>query len=288
VSESQAGVFTARQAVQAGWTFPRIRRRLDAGLWVPVLGRGIAVAGDALSAQQFGWAVHLSVPSGTVSHLSAGAVHGFPGLEAEAGGHVIARTHRGTADLQAHRDPLTDADRVWIGGLPLTSRRRTAIDCLSLLDRDAAVELWGWLLTHSILTVDQLGVAVRDRVGRRGVRTLLMLLELGRTGAASVAEQRLHRLLRAAALDGWQANVPLHDGAGLIGVADVLFDAARLVIEVDGFAAHRGRDRFVADRRRQNRLVNAGYTVLRFTWDDLRDRPDAVLGEIRQNLAHDR
>ena len=284
----QAGVFTARQAVQEGWTYPRIRRRLDAGLWIPVLGRGITVAGGEVSAQQFGWAVHLSVRSGAVSHLSAGAVHGFPGIEAGAGGHVIAQLHRAPGGIRVHRDRLANADRVWIGGLPLTSRRRTAIDCLALLGGDAAVELWGWLLTRGILTVDQLGSAVRERVGRRGEPTLLRLLELGRTGAVSIAEQRLHRLLRAGGLDGWQANVPIQDGTGLIGVADILFAEARLVVEVDGFVAHRGRDGFVADRRRQNRLVNAGYTVLRFTWDDLRDRSDSVLAEIRQVLAQGR
>lgn len=122
-------------------------------------------------------------------------------------------------------------------------------------------------------------------MGRRGGQNLLRLLELGRTGAASVAEQRLHRLLRAAGLDGWQAAVPVEDGAGLIAVADVLFAGARLVIEVDGFAVHGGRDRFVSDRRRHNRLVAAGSTVLRITWDDLRDRPDVVLAQIRQSLS---
>jgi very-short-patch-repair endonuclease len=38
-----------------------------------------------------------------------------------------------------------------------------------------------------------------------------------------------------------------------------------LVIEVDGWAYHRTPDRFQRDRERQNRLVAAGWTVLRFT-----------------------
>ncbi len=44
-------------------------------------------------------------------------------------------------------------------------------------------------------------------------------------------------------------------------------------------------DRFVADRRRQNALVNARWTVLRFTWHDLDARPDDVLNEIRVALT---
>ncbi len=237
-AQSQAGVFTAQQAVQEGWTYARVRRRLASGLWAPVVGKGIAVAGERFSGQQVGWAVHLSVPSATVSHLSAAAVHGFPVAAGLPDGHVIAQMHRAPTGILVHRDRLTKAEREWIGGVPVTSRRRTAIDCLALLDWDAAVGLWAWLLSRGVLTADQLAAAVRQRVGRRGVTTLVRLLELARTGAASVAEQRLHRLLRGAGLAGWRANVPIHDGAGLIAVADVLFAEARLVIEVDGFAAH--------------------------------------------------
>ena len=43
-------------------------------------------------------------------------------------------------------------------------------------------------------------------------------------------------------------------------------------------------DRFVDDRRRQNAVVNLHWTVLRFTWHDLVDRPDAVVNEIRTAL----
>jgi len=49
---------------------------------------------------------------------------------------------------------------------------------------------------------------------------------------------------------------------------------------VDGWAWHSTADRFRADRRRQNALILAGWTVLRFTWDDLVHRPDAVLAQI--------
>jgi hypothetical protein len=43
-------------------------------------------------------------------------------------------------------------------------------------------------------------------------------------------------------------------------------------------------DRFAQDRVRQNALVLAGWTVLRFTWHDLMSRPQAVVAEIRAAL----
>jgi hypothetical protein len=46
---------------------------------------------------------------------------------------------------------------------------------------------------------------------------------------------------------------------------DLAYPDAKLAIEVDGFDFHRARAAFDADRRRQNDLVAAGWTVLRFT-----------------------
>lgn len=68
----------------------------------------------------------------------------------------------------------------------------------------------------------------------------------------------------------------------MIAVVDLLFEQRRVVVEVDGWRSHRSHDAFVSDRRRQNKLVAAGYQVLRFTWDDLVNDPDDV---VRQVLA---
>jgi very-short-patch-repair endonuclease len=65
---------------------------------------------------------------------------------------------------------------------------------------------------------------------------------------------------------------------------DVAFGQVRLAIEVDGWAFHTTPARFQRDRQRQNRLVAAGWTVLRFTWHDLTDRPDYVLATVRALL----
>jgi very-short-patch-repair endonuclease len=59
----------------------------------------------------------------------------------------------------------------------------------------------------------------------------------------------------------------------------------KIIVELDGQQFH-GRDRFQADRTRDQRLVAAGYVVLRFTWDDLINRPDDVIERIRRTMAH--
>ena len=64
------------------------------------------------------------------------------------------------------------------------------------------------------------------------------------------------------------------------------FPELRIAIEVDGWAHHSDVDRFRHDRQRQNTLVALGWTVLRFTWTDLTDRPAYVIATIR-TLLHE-
>ncbi|WP_089304094.1 endonuclease domain-containing protein [Geodermatophilus pulveris] len=56
-----------------------------------------------------------------------------------------------------------------------------------------------------------------------------------------------------------------------------------VLVEFDG-DVHRERDVFVNDLRRHNRLVAAGWTVLRFTSADVLGRPAGVVAEIRRAL----
>ncbi len=70
----------------------------------------------------------------------------------------------------------------------------------------------------------------------------------------------------------------------MIGVVDLLFEQARLIVEIDGWRSHGSHQAFVLDRRRGNRLKAAGYDVLNFTWDDLVERPAEVVAEVRALL----
>ena len=74
------------------------------------------------------------------------------------------------------------------------------------------------------------------------------------------------------------------DEAGrFAGRADLAWPAQRVLVEFDG-DLHRHRDVFVNDLRRQNRLVAAGWTVLRFSSADLLGRPEELVAEVRAAL----
>ncbi|HEY2503000.1 MAG TPA: DUF559 domain-containing protein, partial [Mycobacterium sp.] len=98
--------------------------------------------------------------------------------------------------------------------------------------------------------------------------------------AGSAAERLLIRLLREGVVRGWVIG---YESEGF--VIDVAFPGARVAVEVDGWAWHVDVERFNADRRRQNRLVAAWWTVLRYTWHDLTQRPAEVIAEIRAEVG---
>jgi very-short-patch-repair endonuclease len=67
-------------------------------------------------------------------------------------------------------------------------------------------------------------------------------------------------------------------------IVDILFEKARLVLEIDGWETHSSRTAFEHDRRRRNELVLAGFVVLNFTWRQLQDDPAWVIRCVRRAL----
>jgi hypothetical protein len=285
IAASQAGAFTARQAVSAGRTPRQVQRRSTAGRWVTVAGRGLAETGRPLTAHSLAWSAQLTWPDATASHLTAAQIHGFA-VRPDPLAHVIAlQRHAGMAGIRNHRQPLAADDVRILGGLAITSRRRTAVDCLSWLGLDDALDLWAWLSSRQLITRSCLAGAIADRAGWRGTPQLLTLLRLVRRGAASRGELELHRLLDAAGIRGWVAGARVSDRAGVIAVVDVLFPRQRVVVEVDGWRSHGSREAFELDRSRQNRLAAAGYVTLRVTWAQLTRQPHIVVRDLREVLA---
>jgi len=89
-------------------------------------------------------------------------------------------------------------------------------------------------------------------------------------------ETRLRLLLLNAGLPRPEVQADL-----LIARADLYYPSARLVIEYDG-GNH--RERLADDDRRQNALVDAGYSVLRYTAVDVYRRPEVIIRQVRRAL----
>ncbi len=97
--------------------------------------------------------------------------------------------------------------------------------------------------------------------------------------AESPMESRLRMLLVLAGLPRPEAQVSLYDEeGGFVARPDLYYREARLGLEYDG---ENHCDRMTADNRRQNRLHQIGVSLLRYTAPDLRERPAAIVAEVR-------
>jgi very-short-patch-repair endonuclease len=106
---------------------------------------------------------------------------------------------------------------------------------------------------------------------------------LGRPHPRSAAEaelyQRISRDQDLCQLFGF--NRPVKSVRGSNFIADVLWEAGALVVEVDGHADHSRRERFVQDRNRDYELMLSGYHVLRLPADEVLQDPSISVDKIR-------
>ncbi len=287
ISAAQGGVITRRQLRDSTCSDRTISRMIQRGALQRITRGGVyLVGGTPWSAAARTWAGVL-MTDGVLGFTSAAVLWGME-VEAPPFVQVIVPTSRRPRPpdwVRVHRSFVPSSEVVRRDGLPVTSRARTAIDLIGHLPRRDAIRFADRALQRSWVTRNQLERRLVDESFKPGNRNLRTVLHASSAAAASEAERRLHQLLRRARLVGWAANHPVRDGSRVVAVIDVAFEQLRLAIEVDGWAFHSDVDRFRRDRQRQNDLVALGWTVLRFTWADLSERPDYVIAQIRHALG---
>jgi very-short-patch-repair endonuclease len=134
-----------------------------------------------------------------------------------------------------------------------------------------------------LVFIAELHAHVVEHLGAKGIARLRRVVDLAEPRAESAMETRLRMLLVLARLPRPEVQVSIHDEhGGFLGRPDLLYRIQRLAIEYDG-GNH--RDRLADDNRRQNRLVGAGYRLLRFTAVDVYRTPESVVNQVRHALA---
>lgn len=285
LADSHGGVLTREEAVRGGLTLRQAQHRVRTGRWI-TLHPGVYLVGRREPDQQactraaVAWAGSDAVASG----LTAAWWWQLRDWASGAAEVTVprARSPRVAARVSVRRRNLDPADLVVLRGLPVTALPLTILDAAAALGGDSGRPLVDRALQHRV-SFAELHAEYCRSFGRHGSPWLGRVLRQATDGASSDAERVLHRLLKGARIDGWVAN-HLVALAGTEYWIDVAFVARRLAVEVDGWAWRSDVDRFAQDRRRQNALVLAGWTVLRFTWQDLMSRPQAVVAEIRAAL----
>jgi len=273
----QAGVISRAQALEAGLSRDQIDRRLARGVWLPLHRSVYLVTGFRRSDEARLRAASLwAGPNAVVHGASAAWWHGMLDHLPETLSLTVEPRHRRRSPppgIVVRRRTLPAPDVAVRLAVPVVTSPLAVLEAAVELGAGGAVFLDRALQRH--VRFPALHRAYTRNLGAQGWKIATKLLVAAADRAGSAAERLLVRLLRAARIHGWTLGHPF--GPYLL---DLAFPGSGVAVEVDGWAWHIDVARFQADRRQQNALVAAGWTVLRFTWHDLTGRPAEVVAEI--------
>jgi very-short-patch-repair endonuclease len=233
-------------------------------------------------------AVLLTAPPGSVvSHLTAGTLWGLaiPMQRGDDRVHLTVATGsavRGRSDRCIHRGPLIPGEVVERFGFRLTTPQRTWRDLAATLTPPALLAVTDQCLA-SWCTVADLQEQLALRPTGRGSARARLVLPVADPRAESPMESVLRWLLHAAGVPAPVLQQQISTPSGRFR-ADLAWPEQRVLVEFDG-DLHRERETFVRDLRRQNALVAAGWTVLRFSSADVLGRAEEVVAQVLRALA---
>jgi len=231
-------------------------------------------------------AARARLPSSAVfSGLTAAWLHGF---DVEPCDPIEVTVPRSTgiamrAGIRVHRAKSVADEVIQIRGFRVRSVARTIADISARLSLTEAVVVADAALHSRRITISALKDWVDRHRGEAGVQRLRRVISFAEPAAESPMESRLRMVLVLGRLPRPKAQASIYDGKGrFVGRPDLYYDEARLGVEYDG-AVHRMS--LAEDDRRQNRLLNAGVRLLRFTCADVLGQPDSVVMQVRIMLA---
>jgi hypothetical protein len=222
-----------------------------------------------------------------VSHRAAAGLHGLWSLPDEMVEITVpADESPDLAGVTVHR--IADLTPRWIttiDGIDVTSPARLIVDLGAVLPLGSVARVFDRALARGVVSVAEVRSVIRAvaRRGRAGVGIgRVLVAERSETKRGSVLERRMAALIRRF---GLPHPVPEHtvldEHGQFVARVDFAYPELRYAIEVDGFAAHSARPAFDHDRVRQNDLVDHGWVVHRFTWNDIERHPARVAVRIR-------
>ena len=198
------------------------------------------------------------------------------------------RAGRCRPGVEAHSAATLDPrDVTTVDGIPCTTVARTLLDIAHLLDARSIERACERAETLGLFDARAVEATVERAGGRAGAPALAAALTAWRPEVALVRselERRFLGLCAAARIPRREPNawIPLPDG-GL--EVDFLWRAQRVVAETDSHRFHGTRPAFERDRRRDQRLLIADFTVARFTWRQVVDEPADVAATLAGMLA---
>ncbi len=303
VASAQHGAFHTNQLDHPHSSL--FKSRVDSGRWTRQTHFVYTVAGSPNTWRQRVWIRLLLAGRGaTVGGLTAARIHQlrrFPEerlciLQPESTvSRKKPRTSKRTTFLPPHHCTVRD-------GFPITTVARTIFDLAALTSRQRARRGWPYLPASTVerilddaivanrTTIDDVARVFADLAGRgRGGTKLMRSLLQERHGdfvpTESVLEDRFLELVTEYDLPVPRRQVVVGDDAGPIGRVDFVYEAERLIVELDGHRFHAQRQVRHADLQRDLSLSAAGWRTIRLDWWQLVEDRATVAKHLRTLLS---
>lgn len=277
----QHGVFTLDQLCALGLTASAVRNRVAAGR-LHRIHQGVysLVPRELLTWKGLYMAAVLACgPGAVLSRRSAARLHGlrnygYTRIEVT----VPKRSARAHSGVAVHRSTtLAPSDVTLADNIPVTTVARTLFDIAELITARQLERAFDQADIMQALDLNE----IHDQLARnptrpatKAVKHLLNTHYIGSTPTENEFEDAFLALTRSLGLPDPtpQFYIDPQDGEPPIR-ADFAWPDLKIVVETDGRRTHGTRNAFETDRRRDQRLIAAGWKVIRTTWRQLKYRP---------------
>lgn len=258
-------VILGGEAVRAG-----VVTRHELARWYRPLYRGVFVPRDAeVTLRDRAVGAWLATGRrGVIAGVAASALHGASWVDADVPIEVMGVRRRSQTGLIVRADEVADDEIVRRGGLPVTSRVRTAFDLGRRPGRADALARLDALAWNQPFDIDEV-MRLADRRPRvRGVGQLRDLLPLVDGGAASPPESRTRLWLLDCGFPRPQTQLPVLDGTRPVAFLDMGWPEYKVAVEYDGDHHRKKRAQYVKDVKRLRMLEEMGWIVIRVIAED--------------------
>jgi very-short-patch-repair endonuclease len=165
----------------------------------------------------------------------------------------------------------------------VTTPIRTVLDCLRILPLAEALAIADSALHQRIVDHDDLLAAAAKLRGPHR-RRLQRVVSLADGRSESVLESALRAILIEAGIEGFVPQIAVRDSE-FSALVDLGHPTLRIALEAEGFEHHGTRQALVRDCRRHVALSVRGWTLLRFSWEDIMYDSESVAQAIRRMIG---
>ena len=292
---SQGGVFRLADARSCRYTRGDVRALVRLGQWRS-MGGGVftpTATWEAADTPEARHRLELAArllrcgPRTVAGHRSAAVAHGLPLLGYPPAVPILTREGSASESRFVKVATLPDAERVVVDGLRSSSLDRTVVDIARRSAFRAAVVTADGALRQGLPPVVLLATAHRWGhwpYGRRAIAVAQFA-----DGRAESALESLGRVaLHEQGVEPPELQVEVWLGGVQLARADHLWEQYAVIGEADGMGKYDGGGALIAEKRRQERLEQAGFVVVRYEWDDAYRRPQQLADRVRAAFGRGR